>query len=90
MLSRLLQAWHIYWRLRRQPNASPWIKWLPFALLAYVLWPVDVLPDPLPLLGMLDDLALILSIGYWLWQQIAPYLPKEKGVIDVAPLKKVR
>jgi uncharacterized membrane protein YkvA (DUF1232 family) len=89
MIKRLIQAWHVYRKLLREPKASPWLKWLPVILVVYVIWPLDFIPDIFPLIGQLDDVAVIVSIGLWLWKQIAPHVPKDHGshVIDVQAVK---
>jgi uncharacterized membrane protein YkvA (DUF1232 family) len=56
MLSQL----RLTWRLFRDPRVSPALKAIPLLGLAYAIWPVDLLPDVLPVLGQLDDLAVIL------------------------------
>jgi uncharacterized membrane protein YkvA (DUF1232 family) len=48
------------WRLIRDPDIPLWVKGVPLATLAYVLWPIDLLADAVPGLGQLDDLAVIL------------------------------
>ena len=48
------------WRLVRDPKVPIWVKGVPLATLAYVLWPVDVVADMIPGLGQLDDLAVLL------------------------------
>ncbi len=57
-------AWHtlrLAWRLLRDRRVSPFAKLLaPGLALAYLLFPIDVAPDLFPLLGQLDDLAILL------------------------------
>lgn len=45
-------------RLVREPSVSVWAKAVVPLWLLYLVSPVDVLPDFLPILGQLDDLAL--------------------------------
>ena len=47
-------------RLLREPRVPGLLKALPLAGLAYVISPIDFIPDVLPLLGQVDDLTLIL------------------------------
>jgi uncharacterized membrane protein YkvA (DUF1232 family) len=47
------------WFALRHPQAPGWLK-LGTALIAlYLLSPVDLLPDTLPILGVVDDLVLV-------------------------------
>jgi uncharacterized membrane protein YkvA (DUF1232 family) len=53
----------------RTPKAA---KWLAGGLIAYVVSPIDLIPDFIPVLGHLDD-AVILPLGVWLlWKMIPP------------------
>lgn len=55
----------------RDPRV-PWpAKLLAAALVAYALSPLDLIPDPIPVLGQLDDL-LILPLGIWLVLRLVP------------------
>ena len=47
-------------RLMREPRVPLFPKALPVAAVLYVISPLDVIPDVLPLLGQIDDLAIIL------------------------------
>ena len=47
-------------RLVREPRVPALLKALPFAGLAYVLFPIDFVPDVLPILGQMDDVGVIL------------------------------
>ena len=49
---RLARAW-------RHPAAPRWLKPAVLGIGAYVLWPVDLLPDMIPLLGLVDDVVLV-------------------------------
>ena len=46
-------------RLLRDPRVSRWDRLLFGATFVYLLTPVDVVPDWLPVLGQLDDLVLV-------------------------------
>lgn len=47
-------------RLLREPAVPLLIKLLPFVALAYLVSPIDGVPDFIPLLGQLDDLGVVL------------------------------
>ncbi len=63
---RLLIVWNLVrtdarrlWRALRHPAAPGWLKWAVAGLVLYLLSPVDLLPDFIPLIGLVDDLVLI-------------------------------
>lgn len=48
------------WRLLRDPRVPAWPKLVaPIIALLYVVSPVDVIPDFIPVLGQLDDLGVV-------------------------------
>ena len=60
-------AWRLFWD-RRVPM---WTKLIPPAALAYLLFPIDLIPDVALGLGQLDDVAVLL-IGVKLFIELAP------------------
>jgi uncharacterized membrane protein YkvA (DUF1232 family) len=55
----------------RHPQ-TPWVaKGLALVVVAYALSPLDLIPDPIPVLGYLDDLIL-LPLGIWLVLRLIP------------------
>jgi uncharacterized membrane protein YkvA (DUF1232 family) len=47
-------------RLVREPRVPTPTKAVPFAAALYLLWPIDLIADLLPLLGQIDDLGVVL------------------------------
>ncbi len=47
------------WKLFKHPDTPLAPKLVAIAVLAYAVSPIDLIPDVIPLLGMLDDLLLI-------------------------------
>lgn len=43
----------------KDPQVARWRKGLLFAAVAYTLWPLDAIPDTIPVLGWLDDVGLL-------------------------------
>lgn len=70
----------------------PW-KTVLVALLcvAYVFWPVDILPDVLPLLGITDDVTFIALVLAMIKQDLNKYrasvAPPKDNVIDIGDIK---
>lgn len=61
----------LYWRLFRDSRVSILAKALLVSTLAYVIWPADFIPDFIPLVGEVDDLAVVLT-GLWLFVRLCP------------------
>ncbi len=66
LLKRLSVLWSVVrgdarllWRALRHPQAPGWLKPAALALVAYLIWPVDLIPDFIPFLGVMDDVVLI-------------------------------
>ena len=62
---------HLALRLLREPAVPLYLKALPFAALAYVLSPLDLLPDFIPIIGQLDDLGIAI-MGLKAFLRLAP------------------
>jgi uncharacterized membrane protein YkvA (DUF1232 family) len=48
-------------RLLREPTVPGLVKAVPLMGALYLLWPLDIIPDLLPVLGQLDDLGVVLA-----------------------------
>lgn len=79
MLKRLTLLWTVLrgdarqlWFALRHPAAPGWLK-LSTALLAlYVISPIDIIPDVLPLIGVVDDLVLVPLAIRWMLKRLPP------------------
>jgi uncharacterized membrane protein YkvA (DUF1232 family) len=49
----------VLWYACRHPDTPRFVKMASIALLAYVISPIDLIPDALPVLGWIDDAALL-------------------------------
>ena len=79
---RFLRVWRDWARtLKREVHAlylacrdprTPWYAKLVAGLVAaYALSPIDLIPDPIPIIGYLDDL-LLLPLGIWFAIRLVP------------------
>ena len=74
MWKRLTVLWTVVrgdarrlWFALRHPQAPGWLKFGTALVALYLLSPVDLLPDTIPLLGVVDDLVLVpLAIRFML------------------------
>ena len=60
LLRGLVAQGRLAWRLLREPVVPRLLKMVPVLAALYVVSPIDVVPDVLPLLGQLDDLGVLL------------------------------
>ncbi len=78
LLARLL-AWArmlkqdglVLWFALRHPGTPWWVKVLAFVVVAYALSPIDLVPDFIPVLGLVDD-AILLPGLIWLALRLLP------------------
>lgn len=57
----------------RDPRVSWYARFLAICVVGYAFSPIDLIPDPIPILGYLDDLILV-PLGIWL---VLKLIPKE-------------
>lgn len=58
------------WFALRHPGAPGWLKGATVLLLLYLVSPLDLLPDALPVIGVLDDLVLLPLAVHWLLSRL--------------------
>ncbi|WP_332813372.1 YkvA family protein [Ramlibacter sp.] len=83
MFKRLTLLWTLVrgdarqlWFALRHPAAPGWLK-LGTALVAlYLLSPVDLLPDAIPFIGVVDDLVLVPLAIRWMLKRLPPELAR--------------
>jgi uncharacterized membrane protein YkvA (DUF1232 family) len=59
------------WKLARHRETPRAAKWVALAVLAYAVSPIDLIPDFIPVLGMLDELILV-PLGVALAVRLTP------------------
>jgi uncharacterized membrane protein YkvA (DUF1232 family) len=59
------------WLAGRDPRTPWYAKALALAVAAYAFSPIDLIPDFIPVLGLLDDL-IIVPAGIWLCLRLIP------------------
>ena len=67
----LLRDVHAMWLAARDPRTPLAAKVLGIVVAGYALSPIDLIPDFVPVLGLLDDL-LIVPAGIWLFVRMVP------------------
>lgn len=59
------------WFAARDPRTPRRCRWLALGVAAYAFSPIDLIPDFIPVLGLLDDLLLV-PLGVWLVLRCLP------------------
>jgi uncharacterized membrane protein YkvA (DUF1232 family) len=59
------------WKLFKHPDTPRAARWIAIAVLAYALSPIDLIPDFIPVLGLLDDVILV-PLGIALAVRLTP------------------
>lgn len=62
---------HAVWLSARDPRVPWYAKVIGLIVTGYALSPIDLIPDFIPVLGLLDDLILI-PAGIWLVLRLIP------------------
>ncbi len=84
MWKRLAVLWSVVrgdarllWRALRHPNAPGWLKLGALGIVAYVIWPLDLIPDFIPIIGVVDDIVLVPLAIRFLLERLPPALRAE-------------
>jgi uncharacterized membrane protein YkvA (DUF1232 family) len=71
LATRLRVEAHAVWLVARDPR-TPWpARLLCLLIAAYALSPIDLIPDFIPVIGLIDD-ALLIPAGIWLVGRMLP------------------
>jgi uncharacterized membrane protein YkvA (DUF1232 family) len=71
MFQEWIDQFIITWRLLKDPRV-PWTaKLVPVLLVVYIASPLDLIPDFLPVIGQIDDVAILL-LGMQLFERVSP------------------
>lgn len=62
---------HAVWLSVRDPRVPWYAKLLGIIVTGYALSPIDLIPDFIPVLGLLDD-AILIPAGIWLMLRLIP------------------
>jgi uncharacterized membrane protein YkvA (DUF1232 family) len=62
---------HTTWLCARDPELRWPLRLFAFAIAGYALSPVDLVPDFIPIIGLLDD-AVLIPLGIWLFRKWVP------------------
>jgi uncharacterized membrane protein YkvA (DUF1232 family) len=78
MLRDFMLRVKLIFRLLGDRRVSPWLKIIPVAGIAYLLSPLDLIPDiALPIIGELDDAAILWLTNYLFIELCPPNVVQE-------------
>ena len=90
MFKRLALLWTLIrgdarrlWRALRHPQAPLWLKLGVLGMVVYVISPIDLIPDLIPLLGIADDIVLVPLAVRFLLSRLPAHIRRD---IERAPL----
>ena len=61
---------HKLWRYLRDGRVPLWRKLVGVAAVAYLVWPFDLIPDFIPILGWLDDAGVLMAAAVFLVRDV--------------------
>jgi uncharacterized membrane protein YkvA (DUF1232 family) len=83
MLKRLTLLWTVVrgdarqlWFALRHPAAPGWLKLATAMIALYLFSPVDLIPDVLPFIGVVDDIVLVPLAIRWLLNRLPPEIAR--------------
>lgn len=84
MIETVISEVRLVWRLIRDRRVPLWTKAIPLIAAAYIVSPVDFIPDIIPVLGQLDDITVLLA-GLRAFRQIVPVEILEEHLTQIQP-----
>jgi uncharacterized membrane protein YkvA (DUF1232 family) len=84
MFKRLTLLWSVLrgdarqlWFALRHPAAPGWLKLGTALIVLYVISPIDLIPDFIPGLGVLDDVVLVPMAIRWLLKRLPAHIVQD-------------
>lgn len=71
LLHQLRVDAHAAWLAARDPRTAWYARLFGILVTAYALSPLDLVPDFIPVIGLIDD-ALLIPLGLWLFLKMLP------------------
>ncbi|MCY0858156.1 YkvA family protein [Cupriavidus sp. D39] len=67
----------LLWYALRHPDAPRWLRPAAFGLVLYAISPVDLIPDFIPVLGLMDDVVLIPLAVHFILRCLPPHVLRQ-------------
>ena len=69
----------LLWRALRHPQSPGWLKLGALGIVLYVISPIDLIPDVIPVIGLLDDIVLVPLAIRFLLNRLPTHLRADIG-----------
>jgi uncharacterized membrane protein YkvA (DUF1232 family) len=86
MFKRIAVLWslvkgdaRLLWRALRHPQSPGWLKLGTLGIALYLLSPIDLIPDVIPVFGVLDDIVIVPLAIRWLLGRLPSHLRADIG-----------
>ena len=86
MFKRFTMLWslvrgdaRLLWRALRHPASPGWLRLGALGIVLYVLSPIDLIPDVIPVIGLLDDIVLVPLAIRFLLNRLPAHLRADIG-----------
>jgi uncharacterized membrane protein YkvA (DUF1232 family) len=63
----------VLWHALKHPASPRWLKFATAGMALYLLSPVDLIPDFLPIVGVVDDLVILPLALRWIINKLPPH-----------------
>lgn len=73
----VLRDGRLFWFALRHPDAPPWLKPAAFGLLCYAISPIDLIPDVIAGLGIVDDVVIIPLAVHVILKRLPPHILRQ-------------
>ena len=62
---QIYERFKLVWSLYRDDRISRWHKMILLTGVAYLAMPIDLIPDFIPGIGLIDDIFILILVGDW-------------------------
>ncbi len=62
------------WYALQHPEAPSWLKWGTALTVLYLVSPIDLIPDAIPVIGVLDDLIIVPAAIRCMLRRLPPHI----------------
>jgi uncharacterized membrane protein YkvA (DUF1232 family) len=69
----------VLWYALQHPQSPRWLKVGAVGMVAYLLSPIDLIPDVIPIFGVLDDIVVVPLAIRWLLSRLPAHLRADIG-----------